>query len=230
MNAAMLRAQELEKQVGEFENFAAQNDAAHMFERRDCFQEAAIHLRQRIAELRAEATRLEAAAPVGETPKPQETPWEYHMPIATVRVEAIDGGAAGMQRGWPTIELHKPMLLEVQDGQQLYAYPQYFAAPSLDAASGVPVAWIMYYAPFPDGTPNWDLEIGQQRPAGLNNWQPLYARPIPGFGVASKIKEALEHIRGGLQFAYENGLHEFGYDPVAVIEAALPTPPKEYPC
>jgi hypothetical protein len=41
--------------------------------------------------------------------------------------------------------------------------------------------------------------------------------PLP----ADEVGQALSHISFALGFAYEQGLHEFGYDPVAVVVAAL---------
>lgn len=37
----------------------------------------------------------------------------------------------------------------------------------------------------------------------------------------SLVSDALEDVRFGMEFAYEQGLHEFGYDPVKIIETAL---------
>jgi hypothetical protein len=42
--------------------------------------------------------------------------------------------------------------------------------------------------------------------------------------VASGPEEALGHIQGLVDFAYAQGFHELGYDPVAVVRAALASP------
>ena len=56
------------------------------------------------------------------------------------------------------------------------AYEAADALSALAARGGEPVAWMMHYAPFPDGSPNWDLEIGPNKPAG-DDWHPLYTHP-----------------------------------------------------
>jgi hypothetical protein len=45
--------------------------------------------------------------------------------------------------------------------------------------------------------------------------------------TAKQIKEALEHVQGMCDFAYRQGFHELGYDPVQVLRDVLrdmPTP------
>jgi hypothetical protein len=43
------------------------------------------------------------------------------------------------------------------------------------------------------------------------------------------VDEALRAIELGLQFAYENGLHEFGYDPVAVVRERIAARLEQHP-
>ncbi len=40
-------------------------------------------------------------------------------------------------------------------------------------------------------------------------------------GLNDAQKEAIDHIREMMQFAYKNGFHELGYDPLGVLKASL---------
>lgn len=57
---------------------------------------------------------------------------------------------------------------------------------------------------------------------GYVNWheaaRQALSQPSPASSTAG---EALDAVRMGLDFAYRKGLHEFGYDPVAVLSSAL---------
>lgn len=42
---------------------------------------------------------------------------------------------------------------------------------------------------------------------------------------SAEVRQALAHLRFGMEFAYQQGLHEFGYDPIETLVKALGVTP-----
>jgi hypothetical protein len=71
--------------------------------------------------------------------------------------------------------------------------------------------------PIPDTTPQLYVGFGE-----AGDLVKMVGDVAPG--ESSKITEALGHLTEICDFAYKNGMHELGYDPVAVLRAAAPAP------